>query len=81
MLATRRDEVCNMAGTVAELVSANVSDVWTSMMNAEGVLEAQELAQGINRDERYKLERRQVWLENFLQLKLDEGVTIKGHLR
>ena len=38
-------------------------------------------SEGIDREERYKLERQQVWLEKFLQSKLDEGVPIKGHLR
>ena len=38
-------------------------------------------AQGIVREERYKLERQQVWLEKFLQSKLNEGVSIRGHLR
>ena len=51
------------------------------MMHAEGVVVANERAQGIDREERYKLERQQVWLEKFLQSKLDEGVPIKGHLR
>ena len=81
LLAKKRDELCCMAGTIAELVSADVSEVWSSMMNAEGAVEEQERAQGIERAERYKLERRQVWLEKFVQSKLDEGVTIKGHLR
>ena len=51
------------------------------MRYAEGVVEAHERAQGIVREERYKLERQQVWLEKFLQSKLDEGVSIRGHLR
>ena len=69
------------AGTIAELLSANVANVWSSMRYAEGVVEAHERAQGIVREERYKLERQQVWLEKFLQSKLDEGVSIRGHLR
>ena len=81
MLAKKRDELCCMAGTIAELISVNVADVWSGMMHAEGVVEAQERAQGIVREERYKLERQQVWLEKFLQSKLDEGVSIRGHLR
>ena len=50
-------------------------------MHAEGVVVEHERAQGIVREERYKLERQQVWLEKFLQAKLDEGVSIRGHLR
>ena len=81
LLAKKRDELCCMAGTIAELISVSVTDVWSSMMHAEGTVEAHEQAQGIVRDGRYKLERQQVWLEKFVQAKLDEGVTIKGHLR
>ena len=81
LLAKKRNEVCCTAGTIAELISANVVDVWSSMMHAEGVVEAHERAQGIVREERYKLERQQVWLEKFLQSKLDEGVSIRGYLR
>lgn len=81
LLAKKRNEVRCTAGTIAELISANVADVWSSMMHAEGVVEAHERAQGIVREERYKLERQQVWLEKFLQSKLNEGVSIRGHLR
>ena len=55
-------------------------DVWSSMMHAEGVVEAHERAQGIVRESGTS------WSDNkygskFLQSKLDEGVSIRGYLR
>ena len=80
-LAEKREELCRMVGTIAELVSASVAEVWASMVHADGVVEGHEQAQGITRTELYKLERRRVWLEKFVQSRLDAGVTLKGHLR
>ena len=80
-LARARDEVRCTAVTVAELVSATVNDVWTSMMRAMGEVEKHEKAQGIYRTELQRLRKRQEWLEKFVQLKLDGGGTLKGVLR
>ena len=80
-LARARDEVRCTVVTVAELVSATVNDVWTSMMRAMGEVEEHEKAQGIYRTELQRLRKRQEWLEKFVQSKLDGGGTLKGVLR
>ena len=80
-LARARDEVRCTVVTVAELVSATVNDVWTSMMRAMGEVEEHEKAQGIYRTELQRLRKRQEWLEKFVQSKLDGGGTLSGVLR
>ena len=80
-LARARDEVRRTAVTVAELVSASVNEIWTSMMRAMKEVEKHEKAQGIVRTELDRLRWRQEWLELFVQSKLDDGGTLSGVLR